>query len=377
MHHVYLIPGFFGFSNLGDLHYFRAIREALQKNFAEAGHEVFIPGVPTFPTGSLLRRSRRLLDCILENGSLERAESIHLIGHSTGGLDARLLASFSRDLGADKLRERLRQKLKTVVCLSTPHRGTPLANFFSTLYGKNLLYVVTLLVIFGLWRKPIHMAAGAASLAFTLSAKLGITEPLLRQLTEQLLKNFSEEREAEVRAFLNSILSDVSLMVQLRPESMEVFDRTLQAWPEPRVVSYATVSPAPINMLKRTNLRGLLMPIGSLLYSTLYTITSRREVGLPSYGEAPHEALDLETQKPLPFAIGAEDNDGIVPTLSQIHGEFRGFLRADHLDTIGHYLRGPTEAQDGADWLVSSADFRLPAFEALWRDVTRVLLGKS
>lgn len=376
MHHVYLIPGFFGFSNLGDLHYFRAIRETLEKNFRDAGQEVFIPGVPTFPTGSLTRRARRLLDTILANGSLEKAEHIHLIGHSTGGLDARLLCSMSRDLGSERLREKLRSKVRTVVCLSSPHRGTPLANFFTTLYGKNLLYLVTLLIIVGLWRKPIHMAAGAIGLLFRLSDLLGITEPLLRQLTDQLLKDFSEEREAEVREFLNSVLADVSLMVQLTPEAMELFDRSVVPWPETRYVSYATVSPRPLQMLRRTSLRGILMPVGALLYSTLYSITARKETGVTGYGDAPSSALELVTQKPLSFALTDEDNDGVVPTLSQIHGEFRGFVRADHLDAIGHYLRGPTEKQDGADWFVSGAHFSLASFEALWKDVTQVLLGR-
>src|SRR5438128_1464586 len=152
MHHVYLIPGFFGFSNLGELQYFRAIRQTLEENFKKEGLEVFVPGVSTLPTGSLIRRAQRLLDTIVTNQSLDKATTIHLIGHSTGGLDARLLASSARELGSDELRKRLREKLKTVVTISAPHRGTPLANFFTTIYGKNLLYFVTLLIIVGLWR---------------------------------------------------------------------------------------------------------------------------------------------------------------------------------------------------------------------------------
>ena len=68
MHHVFLIPGFFGFSNLGDVHYFRAVRETLERNFAERGEQVIIHGVKTFPTGSLKRRARRVLETIAESG---------------------------------------------------------------------------------------------------------------------------------------------------------------------------------------------------------------------------------------------------------------------------------------------------------------------
>jgi hypothetical protein len=59
-----------------------------------------------------------------------------------------------------------------------------------------------------------------------------------------------------------------------------------------------------------------------------------------------------------------------------IHGEFRGFVLADHLDVVGHYLRGPAEKRDGADWFLSGAHFDLEQFEALWGDVANVILRK-
>lgn len=374
MHHIYLIPGFFGFSNLGGIHYFRAVRETLERNFRQEGQEVFVPGVATFPTGSVKRRARRLLEVILENGSLERATAIHLIGHSTGGIDARLLTSESQDLGSELLRQKLKEKLRTVVCLSTPHRGTPLANFFTTLYGKNLLYFVTLIVVVGLLRRPVSMAAGLFSLISRIGDLLGLTEPILRQLTDQLLRDFTPEREQEVRKFLNSILSDVSLMVQLTPEAMEIFDLAVRPWPGVRYVSYATVSPPPIKLLQKLSLKNILTPLSTILYSTLYTITARPENGF--HYHPPVAAPELMTGKPLPFDLTPTSNDGVVPTLSQIYGEFRGYVNADHLDVIGHYLRGPTEKKDGADWFTSGAHFRLEAFENLWFDVTQVLLGK-
>ena len=59
-------------------------------------------------------------------------------------------------------------------------------------------------------------------------------------------------------------------------------------------------------------------------------------------------------------------SDGVVPTLSQIWGEFRGVVRADHLDVLGHYLRGPFDVRDGADWFGSGAKFDRESFEWLW-----------
>jgi triacylglycerol lipase len=372
-HHVYFIPGFFGFSNLGDVHYFRAVRETLGRNFSEQGEEMVAFGVTTFPTGSLTRRAGKVLEAIAENRSVELADHIHLVGHSTGGIDARLVASTAEGLGHDELRAKLSEKLRTVVCVASPHYGTPLANFFSTLYGKKLLYLITLIVFVGLWRRPVSAAAGLLGLGFRALDFLGLNEGMLRQLTNQLLRNFTREREQEVRDFLESILTDVSLMVQLTPESMELMNATLRELPSVRVVSYATVSPPPIKALQRARLADLLMPLGTLLYTTVYTLTSQPEQGFAYH--PPVVAKNLATGELLPYELTPESNDGVVPSLSQIHGEFRGFIHADHLDVIGHYLRGPLEKKDGADWFVSGARFDLERFELLWRDVTKVLLG--
>ncbi|MBI2394033.1 MAG: triacylglycerol lipase [Deltaproteobacteria bacterium] len=375
MHHVYLIPGFFGFANLGQVKYFRAVRETLERHFQARGEEVEIHGVKTFPTGSLRRRARRLLETIVEFESIDRAEHIHLVGHSTGGIDARLLASLTRDLGHDAERARLNEKLRTVVSVASPHYGTPLANFFTTLYGKKLLYFITLLVFVGLWRRPVSAAAGLLGLGFRVTDVLGLNEGMLRQITNQLLRDFTREREAEVRLFLESILTDVSLMVQLTPESMDVLNPAIEPLPGIRYVSYATVSPPPLLAIKRSRWKELLTPLEAVLYSTLYFITARPEPGFRYH--LPIDPIEAVTGRPLPFGLDETSNDGVVPTLSMIHGEFRGFVRADHLDVCGHYLRGPLEKRDGADWFLSGAHYDLDQFERLWGDVTDVMLRRQ
>lgn len=374
VHHVYLIPGFFGFANLGEVKYFRAVRETLERHFAERGEEVEIFGVKTFPTGSLRRRGRRLLETVVEKGSLHRADHIHFIGHSTGGIDARLVASSTRELGHDADRKLLESKLRTVVSLASPHYGTPLANFFTTLYGKKLLYFITLLVFAGLWRPPITAAAGLLGLGFKVTDVLGLNEGMLRQITNQLLRDFTPERESEVRGFLESILTDVSLMVQLTPESMDVLNPAIEPLEDIRYVSYATVSPPPLLAIKRSRWRELLTPIETVLYSTLYVITARPEDGFRYH--LPLEPIEAVTGRPMPFGLDETSNDGVVPTLSMIHGEFRGFVMADHLDVVGHYLRGPLEKRDGADWFLSGAHFDLAQFERLWGDITDVLVRR-
>jgi hypothetical protein len=374
VHHVYLIPGFFGFSNLGEVQYFRAVRETLERHFEAQGAPVKIFGVRTYPTGSLRKRGKRVLETIFENDSVETAEHIHLVGHSTGGIDARLVASLTRDLGHDAMRAKLNAKLRTVATVAAPHYGTPLANFFTTLYGKKLLYFITLLVVVGLWRRPVSAAAGLLGLGFRVYDLLGLNEPMLRQITNQLLRDFTPEREREVRAFLASILEDVSLMVQLTPEAMDVINPAIEPLEGVRYVSYATVSPPPLLAIKRSRWKELLTPMEAMLYSTLYMITTSPEPGFLYH--LPIEPLQAVTGKPLPFGVDHTANDGVVPSLSMIHGEFRGFVLADHLDVVGHYLRGPAEKRDGADWFLSGAHFDLEQFEGLWGDVADVILRR-
>jgi pimeloyl-ACP methyl ester carboxylesterase len=375
VHHIYLIPGFFGFSNLGNVHYFRAVRETLTRNFAERGERVVVYGVRTYPTGSLARRARRVLDEIEKNESLRDADSIHLLGHSTGGIDARLVASTARGFGLHTERPELAEKIRTVVCLATPHYGTPLANFFTTIYGKKLLYFITLLVFVGLWRRPVAFAGNILGLGYRLYDLLGLSETLLLQITNQLLRDFTPERQREVREFLDSILKDVSLMIQLTPESMHVINATIHPVPGVRQVSYATVSPPPSRAFDRRRWREWLDPLSLVLYTMVYGLTAKADDGYSYHPAVP--ALSFGTKELLPFDIDPTSNDGIVPSLSQIHGEFRGFVRADHLDVVGHYLRGPLEKQDGADWFLSGAKFNLDRFERLWTDITDVMLGKA
>ena len=99
--------------------------------------EILVVSAP--PTGSIRRRAQVVIDTIEEHCAKGEGP-IHLIGHSTGGLDARLLTSPSVTLDVPSWIERVRN----VVTLNTPHQGTPVAHFFSTLSGTRLLYALSL-----------------------------------------------------------------------------------------------------------------------------------------------------------------------------------------------------------------------------------------
>ena len=63
--HIFLIPGFFGFTNLGDFTYWGPVRERLQQILDTSGLPSEIHYVKSLPTASLRTRTRVLLDTIV------------------------------------------------------------------------------------------------------------------------------------------------------------------------------------------------------------------------------------------------------------------------------------------------------------------------
>src|SRR6185503_18330345 len=91
-HHIYLVPGFFGFTNLGELVYFGHVRDFLQAELARRGVEAEVVAILSHPTASIRQRAADLLSGIHSTAQADDGP-IYLIGHSTGGLDSRLFVS--------------------------------------------------------------------------------------------------------------------------------------------------------------------------------------------------------------------------------------------------------------------------------------------
>src|SRR5439155_8328209 len=145
--HIYLVPGFFGFTNLGELSYFGHLRDAVSAACTARGLDVVVHAIRTPPTASLRTRAARLAEAIAAS---ERPGdgTIHLIGHSSGGLDVRLLLHPGVALPTATDVERIARRVRTAVTVSTPHYGTPVASFFTSLLGQRLLQLLSLLTIY-------------------------------------------------------------------------------------------------------------------------------------------------------------------------------------------------------------------------------------
>jgi hypothetical protein len=78
-------------------------------------------------------------------------------------------------------------------------------------------------------------------------------------------------------------------------------------------------------------------------------------------------------ERGLDFEATPATNDGVVPTLSQLHGRLLHVACADHLDVVGHY----TLSERAGDWLPSGAGFTPEGFEATWEAVAAAIAGRG
>ncbi len=368
-HHVFLIPGFLGIENLGELAYFAHVKDVLVGEFQGLGLDVEIHAVRNYATSSVRRRTLRLVESILERAGAADGP-LHLIGHSTGGLDARLLCTPGVKLGSGQNVEAIAARVRSIVTVSCPHRGTPLASFFTTRFGAQLLSMLSLGTIYLLrfGRMPISMVLRMTALFVRFHTKYGSLEhSIAEQMSAQVLDDLSPERRAELSELFSDIAKDQALMPQLMPESMDVFEAAVGDRPGIRCGS--VISGAHAAWFSGV-LRSGFDPYAQathMLFEALRRLTSEMDgqyVPKLTASQRTHLMVSLG-REPTP-----QDNDGIVPVLSQVWGELIHVARADHFDAIGHFSdAGRTPIH--YDWLASGCGFDRRSFQSLWGDVAR------
>jgi len=104
--------------------YFRGIERAI----SQRGFPVIVTNV--HPTAGVERRARQLKESILSrlNETNRRGEKIVIIAHSLGGLDARHMLTH---LG-------MADRVRALVTITAPHRGSPYADWSLANIGKRL-----------------------------------------------------------------------------------------------------------------------------------------------------------------------------------------------------------------------------------------------
>jgi len=364
---VLLIPGFFGFGKFGELSYFSGVKEAIETAFESLGLAVTVTEVPTLPMASIRFRAALVLETLAAVAS--RADGpIHLVGHSTGGLDARLAIAPTASLPS-KVEFDAYDRVKSLVTVCTPHYGTPVATYFTRPVGRFLIRTIGRYLIFMLERGRVPLKLLLRLGYFVVRAR----DPFRKRrntfdyLYDKLLSDLSEPRILELATFLKAVVKDQSLLFQLTPAGCDLLNACTA---DPKIAYASVVARATPPSFRNAwrSLRDLYAQLMFPVYAFLHRAARRDELGNPPLTQAQLAELAAEGA-PVPVRT---DSDGMVPTLSQVWGKVLYFAEADHLDVVGQYGLS-TQAAATGDWIPSYSPFGHEQFVELWRRVVQFI----
>lgn len=389
--HFVLVPGFGGFDALGALSYFDGVADLLRGD----DRPISVCAFANLPTAGVETRAaalRRWLIDQLRRGALcpDKDDTLHLVGHSTGGLDIRVLLRTMRDdetrkdPDGDDVREILNH-LRSVQFLSTPHYGTTLASYrvFAALFSGLARGSYSTL------RATRQWGAGALAKAFRrLPTGKGWVQAIVDTAAD-----FDPDSDALTRAlgrasyfdalkWLHHIGDDTSALDDLIPEPFEARQRE---------ASHPVEAPRA--------LRAIQMPVATDTYRCFeqsdpafrsYVTVARVDPTAPYdlfaiadflFRKRPFAGWSPRTVKLLEGGATRElsvtDHDGIVNAVSMVWPtpEASVIVEADHGDIIGHYTStqrttsGAASPRRRYDLLRSDAGFDAHRFQVVWRAV--------
>lgn len=362
---IYLVPGFFGFTELGTFSYFHRVAETLESHLREKGIDAEVIEVDTIPTGSVPRRATRLIETVRANGGLE-ADHLHFVGHSTGGLDIRMMLTPGVKLMTGRAEAVIGRLTRSAISLSTPHHGTHMANFFTSMNGRNLLLLLSLMATSGPGRYSIYAAARLLNRYSRLDHLWGHKDNILDSLAENLLALIRPEEGDALWDYLRRISDDQGAMIQLTPEGMDLFNAAVTDRRGVEYVSFITGAPPPSRRLLVPHRGDIYRSLTHLVYTICYQITAKEHRHYP-YPRPPAGIL-ASAQDALGLTLDAATNDGVVPTLSQFWGKLGGAYCADHMDVVGHFQH-VSSGRSYQTWMMSGSGFNDARFATIWKDI--------
>ncbi len=360
--HLILVPGFLGFQRLGTMSYFVQVEEVLTELARRIGKDVHVRSIRTLPTGTLGARAAKLAEVV---ASLPDDGDVHLLGHSTGGLDARLFLSPGASLPTTVDLESAASRVRSVVTLASPHHGTPLALFMTGVNGHRLLRVLSFVMtkLLSTARGPAQAIGAVSEAVLLLDSLSGLEQHVRKPLADRLGPLMAKPRDADaddggaLQPLIEDMGHDSALFEHLTPSSMELFNTAVG---DREGVAYGcVVAAAPPPSMQGRVLVGI-DPVGQLGYALFSALHRLCALSNPKR----MSVLDPDQRDALSTGLGqipsTDFNDGFVPSLSQIWGTVIEAVRCDHLDLMGHY--GPP----GTDLLPCGANFSTTQFERTW-----------
>lgn len=366
--HLILVPGFLGFQRLRTLSYFTDVEALLRQPFDEAGRPVAVQAIRTLPTSSLGARAANLAAVV---SALPSDAEVHLVGHSTGGLDCRLMLAPGASLPTAVDVEAAAARVRSVVTVAAPHHGAPLAALFTGVHGHRLMSVLSGAITRVMQRSRTSMRSmvEVGKVLWLLDGLAGVAPTVREPLGRELRAELEQRGEGDsIEQLLDDIGDDTSLLEHLTPTSLELLNTTTRDRPGVRYGSVVAMAPRP-RLLRLTKLR--LDAMARLTYG-LY-LASHRWAGLSDGQRLP--ALLPQQEQVLRSRLGRlpelRDSDGVVPTRSQVWGTVIDAVLADHFDLMGWYGGRPDRPR--MDLLACGAGFGPTGFEAMWRSISRFI----
>jgi|GEM_PF-1576858 len=391
-HAVFLVPGLLGFENFSSFRYFgdrvvAALRSGLE---ARLGSRVPVVALPIPPTASIAERQRHLVRSLadrlhrLEHGGQHghKALKVHLVGHSTGGVDANLL-THARPRGASSWSEIdsragiLRDRIRSVVSIASPLQGTcitrdPIARLLSDRDPRGLPGLLGMLGLFAVSSiKDVELGDFAAS------------------SLHELRKTAKFVSEVSKRWALLSDL-EPSQAIDAAGLKKDVVRRSFVTITGRAKLGDASITP-PDSFFRALSERAEGWKTGC---------AEEGEHVLASVARLKH-ALSAENNNglllrapgiELPDLLDAGHNDGVVNSARQLldpsdPDELAGIVVADHFDVVGYYdryiwktdspgeLGEDKEVQVLAGLLHSGCNFRDDQLFELYHRVADVIAG--
>jgi hypothetical protein len=362
----------FGFGHLAGYDYFKHVRVGLEQRFAKAGCEALFEDVPAPPTSSLRYRSRILAATVAKSAGSDDGP-IHLIGHSTGGLDVRLVLSPKVNLGVAPEQLAWRDRVVSAVTINTPHYGTPLATYFATVSGTRVLYVLSLLTV-------VSLTIGEPSLAIfsRLVAGVGGIDSLFggdmkvfSRVTDSVLRFVDRDGRGEIADFLSKVRIDQGAIIQIMPEALDLFNAATVLDARVRYGCVVSAAAPPRAMRFARRMWSPYAAFTGAIYATLYQFASQESEVYPYARPSQRETEFLRVG--IDHDVNSESNDGIVPTLSMLWGELLWAGEADHLDILGHF-HDDQKPKLHKDWVTSGSRFTRQRFGAVLDEIVKFAL---
>lgn len=386
---IFLVPGFLGFKFLGNLDYFLDVKQVLERRLAEKKLEAVVHPLGTeVPAGSVRLRAAYVTKQAAAMHS-QKAKSVHFVGHSTGGLDIRMMLSpggaidSGRDFTNDPMSDEgvyltpaeeqnlpdLVEKTQSATSVATPHRGTPIANFAMRFAADRIL-------------RCSHDCLERPLPEFLLKEGLAVascvTKPIKPCLCETSFLNWivgtvlSAEPNKVVQYFQQAG-EDVGALRNLTQEGMDMGDALLLDRKGVRYGSIITGTNKPTDMIATSD---FLMWWTTLFFRAARFLVSRKNDDYDYITEDLEKEMRkfycvdrIDHPEVGNLEINDETSDGIVPTLSQPYGEVLGIFESDHLDCVGHFPHYRENGKPVSGWVRSGAGFNEERHELLWTRV--------